>query len=111
SCPSQCFFAISPRPPCPPLFPYTTLFRSRKARVGTYRTCGGSTHPPGRIRSPRPPRRRGGAPHRTAAGAAPTDRDAPLAWAAPTDRKSTRLNSSHVKNSYAVFCLKKKTKL
>src|SRR5690606_40389425 len=26
-----------------------------------------------------------------------------------SDRKSTRLNSSHVKNSYAVFCLKKKT--
>src|SRR5690606_39681195 len=26
------------------------------------------------------------------------------------DRKSTRLNSSHVKNSYAVFCLKKKNK-
>src|SRR5690606_40028678 len=26
------------------------------------------------------------------------------------DRKSTRLNSSHVKNSYAVFCLKKKSK-
>src|SRR5690606_41606404 len=28
-----------------------------------------------------------------------------------TDRKSTRLNSSHVKISYAVFCLKKKSKL
>src|SRR5690606_41562513 len=28
---------------------------------------------------------------------------------APSDRKSTRLNSSHVKISYAVFCLKKKT--
>src|SRR5690606_41601566 len=28
-----------------------------------------------------------------------------------TDRKSTRLNSSHVKISYAVFCLKKKTKI
>src|SRR5690606_41826222 len=28
--------------------------------------------------------------------------------AGPLDRKSTRLNSSHVKNSYAVFCLKKK---
>src|SRR5690606_41921898 len=28
----------------------------------------------------------------------------------PADRKSTRLNSSHVKNSYAVFCLKKKNK-
>src|SRR5207249_5672800 len=27
----------------------------------------------------------------------------------PQDRKSTRLNSSHVSNSYAVFCLKKKT--
>src|SRR5690606_32687783 len=27
------------------------------------------------------------------------------------DRKSTRLNSSHVKNSYAVFCLKKKSLL
>src|SRR5690606_40648237 len=32
-------------------------------------------------------------------------------WLSPTsDRKSTRLNSSHVKISYAVFCLKKKTK-
>src|SRR5690606_41943975 len=37
-------------------------------------------------------------------------------WAGPswmsraTDRKSTRLNSSHVKISYAVFCLKKKKK-
>src|SRR5690606_42054879 len=30
------------------------------------------------------------------------------AWLIWTDRKSTRLNSSHVKNSYAVFCLKKK---
>src|SRR5690554_7338179 len=28
----------------------------------------------------------------------------------PRDRKSTRLNSSHVRISYAVFCLKKKTK-
>src|SRR6266699_5788774 len=37
---------------------------------------------------------------------APRRRDAPLAPAA--DRKSTRLNSSHVRNSYAVFCLKKK---
>src|SRR5690606_42109102 len=34
-----------------------------------------------------------------------TDRNA-----AEADRKSTRLNSSHVKISYAVFCLKKKTK-
>src|SRR5690606_41641506 len=31
--------------------------------------------------------------------------------AAPLDRKSTRLNSSHVKISYAVFCLKKKNQI
>src|SRR5438874_10527167 len=29
-------------------------------------------------------------------------------WSQPKDRKSTRLNSSHVEISYAVFCLKKK---
>src|SRR5690606_40581498 len=33
-----------------------------------------------------------------------------LDWHASEDRKSTRLNSSHVKISYAVFCLKKKKK-
>src|SRR5699024_12125440 len=33
-----------------------------------------------------------------------------MAWLDPRDRKSTRLNSSHVSISYAVFCLKKKTK-
>src|SRR5690554_7495810 len=32
-------------------------------------------------------------------------------WVRNEDRKSTRLNSSHVRISYAVFCLKKKTKL
>src|SRR5436305_14179732 len=36
---------------------------------------------------------------------------APVLWANPTDRKSTRLNSSHVRISYAVFCLKKKKKI
>src|SRR5690606_41303933 len=36
-----------------------------------------------------------------------TTREVPILWG---DRKSTRLNSSHVKISYAVFCLKKKTK-
>src|ERR1035441_8320556 len=34
----------------------------------------------------------------------------PLPWSFPTDRKSTRLNSSHLGISYAVFCLKKKNK-
>src|SRR5207249_12295698 len=57
--------------------------------------------------------------HRRAVGAAHTER-VPLAvggdpvgkWntLGMRDRKSTRLNSSHVSISYAVFCLKKKTK-
>src|SRR5436309_11698895 len=44
-------------------------------------------------------------------GTSSCPRHAPRAWkgALRTDRKSTRLNSSHVKISYAVFCLKKKT--
>src|SRR5947199_429793 len=76
------------RPPRSTLFPYTTLFRS----------------PPGRraARSPRRRcrrRRRGG---RTSSAATATS-----SW---SDRKSTRLNSSHLGISYAVFCLKKKKK-
>src|SRR5688572_19981240 len=35
----------------------------------------------------------------------------PLPYSIPEDRKSTRLNSSHSQISYAVFCLKKKTKI
>src|SRR5690606_40948927 len=46
------------------------------------------------------------APH--AAGARPLRLPCFGAWARRRDRKSTRLNSSHVKISYAVFCLKKK---
>src|SRR5207302_8391891 len=81
---------LTPRPPSSTLFPYTTLFRSRDR-------CG--------------PRRRA-----TRAGAVRSRRRAPPARARPprdgddADRKSTRLNSSHVKISYAVFCLKKKKK-
>src|SRR5436309_9381770 len=74
------FFLIIRQPPRSTLFPYTTLFRSADNRPG--------------CRWSRPPAR---------PGAAPGGRPAP-----PRDRKSTRLNSSHVKSSYAVFCLKKK---
>src|SRR5690625_6721707 len=70
------------RPPRSTLFPYTTLFRSRKPRLR-------------RLRSPS--QRRGGLPARRY-----------LADQLDKDRKSTRLNSSHVAISYAVFCLKKK---
>src|SRR3989442_9032344 len=76
------------RPPRSTLFPYTTLFRSDLTAY--FKSCTKpQTQPSGRgIRmSSRPARR--------------------LVLAA-TDRKSTRLNSSHVRISYAVFCLKKK---
>src|SRR5690606_41440089 len=88
-------FLMTPRPPRSTLFPYTTLFRSRSAPVRRV--------PPGRHR-------------RAAAGAGPHSARAhalhdPLVGARRgRDRKSTRLNSSHVKISYAVFCLKKKKK-
>src|SRR5699024_12728331 len=65
------------RPPRSPLFPYTTLFRSRSRLV----PARGQT--------------RRGLAH-------------PVLGRETSDRKSTRLNSSHVSSSYAVFCLKKK---
>src|SRR5215475_14866977 len=68
------FFLMIRRPPRSTLFPYTTLFRSRR-RASQWR-----------LRPRHDPQR----PYQ--------------------DRKSTRLNSSHVKISYAVFCLKKKKK-
>src|SRR2546430_9896591 len=74
------------RPPRSTLFPYTTLFRSLKAR--RIHATPFKTHLQGwHFRS----HRQGGS--------------LPLA---ERDRKSTRLNSSHSQISYAVFCLKKK---
>src|SRR3989442_10837081 len=87
------------RPPRSTLFPYTTLFRSllllsgdaRAPAAGVY--CADCIH----------------------AGAA--ERRLEQRWfqrsaavGSRPDRKSTRLNSSHVRISYAVFCLKKKKK-
>src|SRR5205807_9275030 len=93
-----------PPPPSSTLFPYTTLFRSRRP---------GRTFP-----VLRPPGQRGDTlPVRGLRRGPPaTPRLAGDDWAPPTlplrelDRKSTRLNSSHLVISYAVFCLKKKTK-
>src|SRR3989442_9690975 len=83
------------RPPRSTLFPYTTLFRSARAhddrrvvadRVGrAASTCVAEQKVDGGLGD-------------TAGSGAPYP-----------DRKSTRLNSSHVRISYAVFCLKKKT--
>src|SRR6476660_10287545 len=79
------FFLMIRRPPRSTLFPYTTLFRSAAAvRAGA---------------APAPDRGTGRGPSRHGARAPPSP-----------DRKSTRLNSSHQIISYAVFCLKKKTK-
>src|SRR2546426_5793110 len=66
------------RPPRSTLFPYTTLFRSLLHLRDDRESEGRGADPPERRR----------------------DRDG--------DRKSTRLNSSHLVISYAVFCLKKK---
>src|SRR5436309_12330632 len=81
------------RPPRSTLFPYTTLFRSL---------------PPGRRAAL--PARRARAPGCGAGRRLRRGRRAPRGRARRGDRKSTRLNSSHVKISYAVFCLKKKKK-
>src|SRR5258705_8842828 len=71
------------RPPRSTLFPYTTLFRSPERPRRRLRAAGALPPAPGGRGSGE----RGG-----------------------QDRKSTRLNSSHLGISYAVFCLKKKKK-
>src|SRR5437773_8869817 len=85
------------RPPRSTLFPYTTLFRSARAHVLDDRVERGEDRPADRGR---------------ALQAQPVDgRDGKvMVGRRRLDRKSTRLNSSHITISYAVFCLKKKKK-
>src|SRR3712207_8891300 len=80
------------RPPRSTLFPYATLFRSFAAKASAVRG-----------------RHHGDGCQPAEVGAAP-DLDQHVAEDIPIDRKSTRLNSSHANISYAVFCLKKKTR-
>src|SRR2546426_5893648 len=86
------FFLMIRRPPRSTLFPYTTLFRSALLRRGQgvlRQVAPELLEQLGAVNlhtTPPGPRRRG------------------------ADRKSTRLNSSHLVISYAVFCLKKKKK-
>src|SRR2546426_8531103 len=90
------------RPPRSTLFPYTTLFRSVLHGAGGW---GGGTA----ARGARIVALSGGADARLENLAVPAD--APVMHAIQSgDRKSTRLNSSHLVISYAVFCLKKKKK-
>src|SRR5690349_22985678 len=88
-------FLLIRRPPRSTLFPYTTLFRSGPEDDGWHRAAAGEA----------PQAERCG--NRRAADASSRDRTLDCRDAAQ-DRKSTRLNSSHVEISYAVFCLKKK---
>src|SRR5690606_41122166 len=105
SCSSRIFlFALSRRPPGPTLFPYTTLFRSDHVLIQPEEGKGNDHQADDHGRNPacglvaeilqHGPFASGRKPHSLAR----------------LDRKSTRLNSSHVKISYAVFCLKTKTK-
>src|SRR5256885_12253654 len=85
------------RPPRSTLFPYTTLFRSLHERSLSRRRAG-RLH---RVRLRH---------HATCAVAPFSSSDEAVGANArlAEDRKSTRLNSSHLVISYAVFCLKKK---
>src|SRR5688572_31390768 len=90
------------RPPRSTLFPYTTLFRFRANAVALFDVHGGVGSVFVEMDFDVGLAQR----HRVAA-------DFGFMTAEDTgtqDRKSTRLNSSHSQISYAVFCLKKKTK-
>src|SRR5690606_42140633 len=94
--------SMARRPPSSPRFPYTTLFRSLGGVEGRIGAEG--------FRGRLQPLLFG----RGIGAQGVLDARAELAQDAVgnvgrIDRKSTRLNSSHVKISYAVFCLKKKT--
>src|SRR5207253_10094375 len=95
----------SPTPPPATLCPYTTLFRSRPRQLAQPAQLEAQRPAVAIEREPSLLRARGAedARHLFLVARRGTD-DAHL----QRDRKSTRLNSSHVAISYAVFCLKKK---
>src|SRR4051812_49475800 len=93
-----------PPPPTPPLFPYPTLFRSHRGREHADGKCNRrivECGPRGIGDESGDVSHRG--PEKAVLIAGPTA-------SGKSDRKSTRLNSSHMSISYAVFCLKKKKK-
>src|SRR5690606_41277665 len=105
------FFLIIHRLPIYTLFPYTTLFRSIVIHsyhvtgctlllTHTYQTRAASTRC-----TPSLPQRLRRSPHARGYGRQPPTPHVDSPMTRYQDRKSTRLNSSHVKISYAVFCL------
>src|SRR5205807_4116331 len=105
------FLLTIPRPPRPTLFPYTTLFRSHARQVVTpqeeARARGDAGCVPPLV--PRLVGRIAGDLDEAADQGRLVDVDVRLdrRRERQLDRKSTRLNSSHLVISYAVFCLKK----
>src|SRR5256885_13216962 len=88
------FFLMIRRPPRSTLFPYTTLFRSYEKDLTQLRVGGGAI---GQLAGQHSPFEPALFAHQLARKKSGLE-----------DRKSTRLNSSHLVISYAVFCLKKK---
>src|SRR5438552_13814928 len=102
--PLRLFSTMIRQPQRSTLFPYTTLFRSRHSASARryHRHKGGWQSPVAEDCSSKRRYRLWPSLGSKRAGAAPPGSQ---------DRKSTRLNSSHQINSYAVFCLKKKMEL
>src|SRR5256885_4187346 len=93
------------RPPRSTLFPYTTLFRSEQVEP-RLDVSPDSPLPPARSHDGAARGRSAAFRHAFAPG--PRARGRRRFSEPAGDRKSTRLNSSHLVISYAVFCLKKK---
>src|SRR5205814_10462990 len=101
------FYFTPPPPPSPTLFPYTTLFRSQPHQLRHELARRLDAPPP----APCPVHDAAPSSLRPLLAGHPPPAARPLRLRLrrpPLDRKSTRLNSSHLGISYAVFCLKKK---
>src|SRR5438270_10588494 len=98
-------------PPRPPLFPYTTLFRSRPAPAAARKASDPRDRDEPSLDTLVPANPNKPYDMKELIGKVVDDGDffeLQPNYAGNIDRKSTRLNSSHSQISYAVFCLKKK---
>src|SRR5207253_10362878 len=105
------FFTMIPHPPTSTLFPYTTLFRSQTSVASNLPAVWCNRHRTKQvftnlIRNAAKHGCNPSGPH-IAISSRLVEIDAASEAEITIDRKSTRLNSSHVAISYAVFCLKK----
>src|SRR5699024_12507840 len=91
---------VPPPPPCLPLFPYTTLFRSSSLSVSSLALSSPVVSSVSSVDSSSDVSSPEFVPSVSVSASSPD----PVP-SLSSDRKSTRLNSSHVSISYAVFCL------